>query len=286
MIYYGMLAGASFMFGTQFLFTQMFRKSYKGNSMEATAVSGFGGAVFGLLAMFLVNGFVLEYSHFAMLMAGIQTINGLLFKFCSMKSLGKINLSLYSIFSMLGGMALPFAAGILFFDEELTPGKCICILLLSLAFILTLKKDTSQSGPSGKIYYIGVFVFNGMSGVISKIYYAAPYERISAAGYSILASLLSMAAYLVMLLYLKPGMKKLNTKSLVGILGSGVLNKAANWLMLIALVYVPASAQYPFITGGTMIVSTILSCFTQDKPSKREFLSVLISMVGVIALIM
>ena len=281
-----MLAGASFMFGTQFLFTQIFRKNFRGNSMEATAVSGFGGAVFGLLAMFLVNGFHLEYSHFALIMAAIQTFNGLLFTFCSMKSLGKINLSLYSIFSMLGGMVLPFAVGILFFNEALTPGKCICILLISLAFALTLKKGPKQSDSNGVIYYIGIFIFNGMSGVISKIYNAAPYERISAAGYSILVSLLSMAAYLIMLLYLRPKLQTLNAKSVWGILGSGILNRTANWIMLIALLHVSASAQYPFITGGTMIVSTILSYFTANKPSKRELLSVLIAMIGVIALIL
>ena len=84
----------------------------------------------------------------------------------------------------------------------------------------------------------------------------------------------------------KSDLKNLNSKSFVGILGSGVLNRMANWIILIALVHVSASAQYPFITGGTMIVSTILSCFTQDKPSKREILSVLIAMLGIIALIM
>ena len=286
MLYYGMLAGASVMFGTQFLFTRLFRKSYKGNSIEATAVSGFGGAVFGLLSMFLVNGFCFEYSHFAMVMAVIQTIAGLLFTFCSMKALGKINLSMYSIFSMLGGMALPFAAGIFFFEEPLTLAKSTGLLLIVISFLFTLKKETGHSDGREMIYYIGVFIFNGMSGVLSKIYYAAPYERISAAGYSILTALLSAVVYLGMLLYLKPNIKLINTKAIAGIFGSGVLNKIANWLLLVALVYVPASAQYPFITGGTMITSTCFAYLTEDKPSRREFWAVWIALVGVIILIM
>ena len=286
MMYYGMLVGASVMFGTQFLFTQMFRKSYKGNSIDATSVSGFGGAVFGLVSMFLVNGFCFEYSHFAMVMAVIQTISGLLFTFCSMKALGKINLSLYSIFSMLGGMALPFAVGIIFFEEPFTWTKGVGLCLIILSFLFTLKKDMNHSGGTEKIYYIGVFIFNGMSGVLSKIYYAAPYERISAAGYSILTALLSAGAYLGMLLYRKPNLKLLNAKAIVGIFGSGVLNKVANWLLLVALVYVPASAQYPFITGGTMITSTCLACLTKDKPGRRELWAVWIALVGVIVLIM
>ena len=284
MIYYGMLAAASAMFGTQFLFKQVFRRNYKSNTLEATAVSGFGGSVFGLVSMLLVNGFCFEYSHFSMLMAFISTLNGFLFTFCSMKALGKINLSLYSTFSMLGGMALPFAVGILFFNEELTLGKSICFVLISFSFLLTLKKD--DTAKSEKKYYVGVFIFNGMAGVISKFYAAAPYERVSAAGYSILVALLSIVAYMVMLFYLKPDLKKLNLKAVSGILGSGVFNKVANWLMLVALAYVPASAEYPFITGGTMIVSTVLSYFVKDRPSKRELLSVLIALIGVIALIL
>ena len=283
MIYYGMLAAASAMFGTQFLFKQIFRRNFKSNTIAATAVSGFGGAIFGLISMLLVNGFCFEYSHFSMIMAVVSTLNGFLFAFCSMKSLGKINLSLYSTFSMLGGMALPFAAGILFFQEKLTIGKIICLVLISISFLLTM--DKNHSGKSEKKYYVGVFIFNGMSGVISKFYATAPYERISAAGYSILVALLSIAVYTVMLFVLKPDFKKLNAKAVCGILGSGVFNKVANWLMLIALSYVPASAEYPFITGGTMIVSTILSYFVKDKPSKRELLSVLIALIGVITLI-
>ena len=283
-MYYGMLAVASALFGTQFLFNQMFRRNFQSNSLMASAVSGFGGAFFGLISMLIVNGFCFEYSHFSLIMAIIKVLNGFLFTYCSMKSLGKINLSLYSTFSMLGGMALPFVAGILFFQEDLTLGKSICFLLIACSVLLTFKKGGTQK--SGKKYYIGVFVFNGMSGVITKFYEAAAYAQISAAGFSILVALLSMLGYSVILMILKPNLKKLNIKSICGILGSGVSNKIANWLMLIALSHVPASAEYPFITGGTMIVSTILSYFVKDKPSKRELLAVLIALIGVIALIL
>ena len=279
-----MLTAAAAMFGTQFLFKQVFRRNYHGNAMEATAVSGLGGAIFGLICMLCVNGFCFEYSHFSILMAAVSTLNGLFFTFCSMKALGKINLSLYSTFSMLGGMALPFAAGILFFDEQLTLGKSLCFILISISFLFTLKKDDNTK--SEKKYYIGVFLFNGMAGVISKFYAAGPFEKVSAAGYSILTAILSVLTYAILLICLKPNLRKLNLKAIGGIFGSGVLNKVANWLMLIALVHVPASAEYPFITGGTMIISTAWAYFMKDKPSKRELLSILIAFLGIIALIL
>jgi drug/metabolite transporter (DMT)-like permease len=54
--------------------------------------------------------------------------------------------------------------------------------------------------------------------------------------------------------------------------------------MIEALLFLPASAQYPFITGGTIIVSAIISLFTDKKPTKRELLAVLIAFIGVLLL--
>ena len=53
---------------------------------------------------------------------------------------------------------------------------------------------------------------------------------------------------------------------------------------LLALSHVDASVQYPMVTGGVMIVSTLLCLFGPKKPSRRELLSVLIGFAGMLAL--
>ena len=63
-----------------------------------------------------------------------------------------------------------------------------------------------------------------------------------------------------------------------------MVNKVANFLLVIALGYVDASVQYPMVTGGTMVVSTLLSCFGDKKPNKREILSVGLAFVGMLLL--
>ena len=75
-------------------------------------------------------------------------------------------------------------------------------------------------------------------------------------------------------------------KSLFWLTGDGLLNKVANWLLLIALVHLPVSVQYPMVTGGVIIVSTLLSYLTPKKPGKREFFAVLLSFAGILALIL
>lgn len=279
---YLLLSASAVMFGGQFFFNDMFRKHY-GNSFRASLVSKFGGGVFGLIALALINGLTFEYSHFSLIMAIFVNINAFLLTFCGLKALGKINLSLYSMFMMLGGMALPFVSGILFHGESLTLGKLICFLFIIASLLVVLKRDNVRSGG---LYYAGIFILNGMSGVLSKLYKAAPAQwQVSSAGYSMLIAILSLVLTGIFLLIFGVEKKKLNFKAVIAMAGSGIINRVANLFLLIALATVPASAQYPFITGGTMIVSTLLSFFTDKKPSKREIIAVIISFIGILFLL-
>ena len=69
-------------------------------------------------------------------------------------------------------------------------------------------------------------------------------------------------------------------------LGYGILNKIGNFLLLIALAHLPASVQYPMVTGGVMICSTVICFFTRQKPGKREIASLALSFIGILALVL
>ncbi len=278
---YSLITVSTVMFGFMFFFKDIFRKNY-GSGLKATLVMSAGGGIFGLISLLIINGFVFEFSLYAFIMAFIAAINGLAFSFCSLKALKKINLSLYSLFSMLGGMALPFVSGIFFHGEPFTIGKAACFIVITLALIITVDKSNKKSGT---IYCIGIFVFNGMAGVISKVYQSLPFEQISSAGYSILKSIVSITFSLILLCFIKGEKKKINLGAVFGMAGSGILGNIANWLLLIALLNLDSSVQYPFITGGTMIVSTIISAFTKNKPSKREIIAIILAFIGILLLI-
>jgi drug/metabolite transporter (DMT)-like permease len=65
---------------------------------------------------------------------------------------------------------------------------------------------------------------------------------------------------------------------------SGSLNKLGNFILLIALSHVDSSVQYPMVTGGIIIVSTIISYFGDKKPNKKELLSVAAAFLGLLFL--
>ena len=280
--YYGMLTLATAMFSVMFFFNQMYQKHY-GSGLRASLLFMAGSGVAGLIVLLAINGFSFEYTPFSLLMATLAALNSLGFTFCSLKALGKINLSLYSLFSMLGGMALPFVSGILFHNEELTWGKGICFIIITLALFLTVKKSDERKG--GTLYYIGIFTLNGMSGVITKIFKSAPYEKASDAGYSILCISVSVLISLTLLLILKPEKKRINLGTAISMIGNGVLGRVGNWILLIPLTVLPASAQYPFVTGGTMILSTLICYFTPNKPKWREVVAVIVSFIGLLVLV-
>jgi drug/metabolite transporter (DMT)-like permease len=53
----------------------------------------------------------------------------------------------------------------------------------------------------------------------------------------------------------------------------------------IALAVLPASVQYPFVTGGRMVVSCVISLLRRQRPTWREWTSVLLSFAGIMILI-
>ena len=281
-MYYGIIMIAVLMFSMQFLFNQRFQKEY-GSGLKALLVFVLGYNIGGLLVLLIINGFRVEFTPFTLLLSFLWSVNGLVLSYCSFKAFEKVNLSVYSLFSQLGGMMLPFFAGVLLFDEKLTLGSVVCFILVLISLLFTVKRG---HGGSYLIYYAGIFVLNGMAGVLSKWFQAAPWEKTSSAGYSILSAATAAMLAGIALLFVKGDRIKLSVRGATNMFGYGVLNKIGNYLLLIALVHLPASVQYPMVTGGVMICSTVICFFTRQKPGKREIISLILSFAGILALVL
>jgi multidrug transporter EmrE-like cation transporter len=185
---------------------------------------------------------------------------------------------------MLGGMVLPFCLGVFFFDEQFTVGKAICLVAVIAALLMSVEKGTAKGGT---VYYIGVFVFNGLSGVISKFFQASELPKTSEAAYSVWTAVMTaLISGMILAFVWKKSPLKLNAKAVVSMAGNGILNRVANFLLLLSLAYLPASVQYPMITGGVMIVSTLLGYFSPNKPKAREWIALALSFAGIMALVL
>ena len=281
-MYYLLISIAVVMFGGTFWTNDLYRQKC-GSGLAVSLKFTFISSLAGLIALSAINGFKPEFTTFTFIMALLKALNGFGFTFCSFKALGSINLSLYSLFSMLGGMVLPFVSGILFFREGLTLAKAVCLILITVALVLTVKRGEKRGGL---IYYAGIFILNGMSGVLTQIFTDAPFEKTSAAGFSMLSALVTVVISFIACLFLKRPSKEETRISTISIAAaSGVINKIANYLLVLSLMHLHASVQYPMVTGGTMIVSTVIAALGKKKPSKREIISVIIAFVAILLLV-
>jgi len=283
-MYYGLIFVSVAMFGGCFALNDVYRKK-RGSSIKISMEASFIGSLAGLICLLIINKFQLEYTFFTLIIGLVTAVNAIAFTFFSFKALDTINLSLFSLFSMLGGMLLPFMQGIIFYDEKITVAKAVCVILIFIALSLTVTKGKKNKGY---VYYAGVFVLNGMSGVLSKLFNELPYPKTSAAGYTlwicICTVVLSGAAWLVSSRKKTPHEPKLTLSTVTVGAANGIMNKMANFLLVIALMHVDASVQYPAVTGGVMIVSTLICFFGERKPSKKEIISVIFAFMGTLAL--
>lgn len=281
MTYYLLTAAAVTMFSLQFWFNDRYQK-HCGSTAKAAVFFSLGTNLAGLVTLLIINRFRLEYTPFTLLMAFFVGLDGILFLYCSLKAFAVINLSLYSVFSMLGGMVLPFVLGVVFYDEALTAGKILCFVFTAAALALTVKKDGNKHG---RIYYAGIFILNGMSGVLAKIFQASALPKTSAAGFSVLSAAAGVLLSAAALPFLRGEKLRLTLRPAADMAAYGAVNKFANFLLLIALEHLPASAQYPFVTGGVMILSTLLCFFTPEKPAKKDLAAVALAFAGLIVLV-
>ena len=196
----------------------------------------------------------------------------------SMKAFAVANLSVYSVFSMLGGMLLPFLLGVGFYDEKLTVFKIICCVLIVVSVLLNIKGG--KQSKKAFLYYMAVFVLNGGVGVISKIHQSSALPHTDSTGFMFISSLAGIIISAIWLMIQYKKIPIIKGKSLLYASGYGIFNGLGNWFLLISLVNLPASVQYPLVTGGVMVFSTIISAVRKEKLTKTDYISAAISFVA------
>lgn len=270
-MYYILISVAALLFSAQFLFNNGYQRE-NGTGWSSTVKLTFFTSVIGFVLVFIVNKFVFNFSLFSLGLAIIYAIAFISFNYCTIKAFEYASLSVYTVFSMIGGMALPFIYG-LAAGEELKLSKIICFLLIALSIILMLDRD--KNSPKAFLYYIGVFILNGLIGVISAFHQSKTDLCVDSGSFLMLTKIVMIVISLFFILKNKD--IKINIKSFVFCTGISGFNTIANLLLLLALLHLPASVQYPMVTGGTIVFSTLIDLIRKEKVSKREITATVIA---------
>lgn len=320
MISYVLLFSAIALFGVSFFANGRYQQGC-GSSLLTSAFYALGNGVFGFLSLLLFNclsisldpfeisfqSLSLAATPFTLLMALWFAVNGIIFAAFSIYSLGRASLSLYSLFSMMGGMAMPSVVGMLCYGEAMTLGKGICFVLTAIGLVLTVKPDRKKGDV---LCYVGVFVFNGIAATISTVFSKADPEifaKSSSAVYSIWGAAFKAVIAAALLPLAFSLSKKLDEKRksedesaeilplsrfgrpgvILWLALCGFCSTVANFLLPLVMKEggLDSSLVYSMNTGGIMVMSTCLGFLNTRKPTLREILSVIICTAGMAALL-
>lgn len=315
-MYYAMLIGASFLFGSQFMVTKAFEKNY-GKTVRASLsfsllYSLFAGVIFFIIKL-VSSGTVFNLNPFSLCMAfGLSLVN-ILSSAIGIKTLALGDIAVYSLFLMLGGMIVPFFAGIVFLKESVSVCNLIGVAIMIIALCLPVffgkkNKNAGEAQTDGDtkkktsvfFYVLCVFLFilNGLSSTLSKFNSVREGAALGAEftfyTYGI-QFVISLAAFALTTASGKSD-KTQNEEKQPGILfrpvaigcgaAFGAVNGTAFLMSSVAAEHVVAVAQYPLITGATILFSSLLAfLFYREKPTALQLVQIVISLAATILFI-
>ena len=153
-----------------------------------------------------------------------------------------------------------------------------------LSLFLTWEKGSSKKGAYK--YYFAVFVLNGSVGIASALHQSRGDLAVSSNSYMILASIWCLAISLTWYLLKYRKLPRVSAAAVWTQGGVALCNGVGDLLLLIALTVLPASVQYPIVTGGTMIFSTLLGLCLKEKLNRKKALSLLVALIATILVIL
>ena len=274
-------------FSLQFIFTKLFAEQVEQTLETALSMLFFTGLL-GAALFFAVNGFTVQVSTPSIWLAIAFAVVMIPYYTLSFKALTLGSVAVYSTFMMLGGMLLPFLYGVALLDEPLSWGKlvgcafmCACILLQGFS----QQKSDGKKNKANALFFllcVCIFVVNGLTGVISKTHQMQP-AAVDEVSFTVLScaftSLVSLSLLLIRLAIKRKGVSLVKSVfqprslGIVSLLGTAM--HTGNFLILLAANKVPASVQFPLISGGTILLSALFALwFFKEKPPKKEWLCI------------
>jgi len=291
-MYYLMILVAVVLLALQFCTNKFYQLRF-GNAVTASLLfTALNGLVTALL-FFCIGGFRLTVTPYSLLMAAVIAVLCCSYTLIGFKMFALGNMSVYTMFLMLGGMLLPYLYGVLWLDEDITLWRVLGVILLALSMVfpaLGVKDDESKKKTRMLflLLCLVVFTLNGFVSITSKMHQISDRLIVGENDFVILSNglngLISSAALFIMCLTHRtaPLSQPLTGRSMgliAGIIGaSAACNGTSYMLQLIGAANVPASVLYPMVTGGMMVLSAVAGMiFFREYPDKKTGFGLILS---------
>ena len=305
MFYELLLIGATVLYSAQFIFLKFFQRQRGTGLASSSAFSG-GAAAAQFLILLCANGFHLSSSPFSLGAATLYAASLIGMNLVGIQALRHVSLSLYTLFSMLGGMILPVLYG-LCLNESMTPAKASGMILIT-ASLLTAVRESGKPGLAGALCCAGVFLLNGCFGILTKWHQSSPLA-VPSLDFMLLYNLIAAAlSALLIAVCRRPlplteghgvgtdGENQSSGKGLslpaaalppkTRILSWGsaaayaAVNGGAQLIALLCAQHLDASVQYPVVTGGCVLFSLLTGLLFGERATLLALVRAVLAVGG------
>lgn len=308
--YYFILLAAVVLLGGEFSFQKQYQKTAGASSASglfySAAVGLFTAVIFYFLNCFWDESagsftaqpdFGIAHLHltpFALLTASGFVLCLFLYRILGFNMMKRGSMATYTLFLMTGGMTLPFLYGIIFGDEFTSLGTGSAVArIVGLAVILLgvvlANRPEGQEKANRAVILLGVFAFllNGGTSVFSNIHQkAAPEQRTTVIAFVALEGLLAFLycsiALLVLWLRDRNALRTIPVKKTAPTLLFATLASSISFLgQLIGAAHLPASVNYPIITGGAIIMTALAGrIFFKERIRRATVIGIVLCFAG------
>lgn len=309
---YIFLLGACICFSVQVIFSKLYQTKSGGgikSCLVNSIATSFFGALYCIVYAFISQSAILfTMTKPALIYSLIYAVAGMVATVVFLFGLNYGNLSILTIYSLLGGMILPFLYGIFFCNEDFTLFKCLGTLLLLVSLVpnaydsyknnnVDADKLHKKSRVIFPILCFLVFFGNGMTGVVAKAHQMSE-NAITSDQFVMLGSfekailsLLVFAVYVLSTSKVKSdnqGMAIKLTPSRILVLGFfllcyAVIHSMGDIFSLLCASDMDSSIQFSIICASCIFFSAIIGwVLFKEKISKPQKISFIFIVFGIV----
>lgn len=293
--YYLLLLFSTVLLSAQFAINKLYQSkngsAVKTSLLYTTLVGLFTGAIF-----WISSGFRISVTPFSLMCAVGIAMLCLGYQLIGFKAFSLGSFSVYTMFLMLGGMLLPFLYGMVFLGDMDGIGlssmicRCLGAALLTCSLALPCFVDRKATKKRSRLFIllcVIVFLMNGFVSILSKMHQIGTYPSVDPISFVFLSNTANglMSGIILLSICLRDRSKPELAESfrfselLLMTAACGLCNGSSYFLQLIvASSSLPASVQYPILTGGSVVLSAVVGrVFFSEKPDKWSLAGILLA---------
>lgn len=303
---YVLLAGSCICFSLQFIFSKLFQRRTDG-TVHAAMWSNLLSGISIFIIFWCINCFRLTVSGGAAALAVLYAASSIICTWASLIGMSATTVAAITLYTLLGGVVLPFFYGVFALSERPSPFRWIGVTLMILAAFAPYvinnlsKKETAKAKSRLKaaVCCAVVFLTNGLISIATNASERIP-DHVGSNDFLLISTVLRIFGAAAILLALTLVKKDRNVLPLDPKTNEPVKSKAFVILFVISFFYavlngagnifslncaktMDASLQFPIISAACIVFSAFIGLVAfKEKPGKGDVAGIVLAIAGIV----